>query len=124
LASIQIRGLKVFGHHGVYEQERQQGQSFLIDVKLELTQIPERDDLSETVNYAEVIEEIERVSKSKSFNLLESFAQAIGKQLLEKFGRLRAVDVRVRKQLRGADADLDWVAASVQVLREKDIRRE
>ncbi|MBI1729526.1 dihydroneopterin aldolase [Candidatus Acetothermia bacterium] len=124
MASIQIRSIEVYGHHGVFEQERQQGQFFKIDLKLKLREMPKRDELSETVDYAEVIEEVRILSEKKSYNLLECFAQAIGKQLLEKFDRLEMVDVRVRKRLRGAGADLDWVAVRVEVLREKDMRRE
>ena len=124
MARIYIRGLKVFGHHGAYEHERKQGQFFIVDLQLHLDKIPEQDELVNTVDYVEVIQVIESISKRETFNLIETFAQAIGKQLLDKFGTVDAVDVRVRKRLWRADADLDWVAASVKVLREKDIRRE
>ena len=36
MITVEIRGLRVFGHHGVYEEERAQGQDFLFDLELEV----------------------------------------------------------------------------------------
>ncbi|MGH3924340.1 MAG: dihydroneopterin aldolase, partial [Pseudonocardiaceae bacterium] len=33
---IEIKGLRVFGRHGVAERERREGQTFVVDVTLEL----------------------------------------------------------------------------------------
>ncbi len=33
---ITLTGLRVFGHHGVYDQERRDGQDFVIDFTLRL----------------------------------------------------------------------------------------
>ena len=38
-ARIEIRGLRVFAYHGVLEEERRDGQTFVLDVWLECTQI-------------------------------------------------------------------------------------
>jgi dihydroneopterin aldolase len=33
---VEVRGLRVFGRHGVHEEERERGQDFLFDVELEV----------------------------------------------------------------------------------------
>jgi len=49
---IEIRGLRVFAYHGVLDEERSQGQTFVIDVWLEPPPSPagETDDLADAVN--------------------------------------------------------------------------
>jgi len=34
--TVELHGLRVFGHHGVYDEERANGQDFLFDVELEV----------------------------------------------------------------------------------------
>jgi dihydroneopterin aldolase len=53
---IALRGLRVRGHHGVYEHERRDGQDFVVDVTvwLDLAPPPASDDLADTLNYGEL----------------------------------------------------------------------
>ena len=54
LDQIALRGLRVFGYHGVLDSERRDGQEFLIDAVLWLdtTAAAAADDLTLTVDYA------------------------------------------------------------------------
>lgn len=111
---ILIEHLELFGHHGVYEHERAQGQPFAIDAELEFD-FPQRDELAETVDYARVIERIRTVNTSNAFRLIETFAQVLARELLRDFPTVQRVRVRVRK-LRpplGASLTVDAVAAEV-----------
>ena len=51
---ITLRGLRVFGYHGVLDAERQDGQEFIVDAVLWLdtTAAAATDDLDLTANYA------------------------------------------------------------------------
>ena len=53
---IALRGLRVRGHHGVYEHERRDGQDFVVDVTvwLDLAPAAASDDLADTLNYGEL----------------------------------------------------------------------
>ncbi len=93
---ILIENLQLFGHHGVQEHERAQGQLFSVDVELELDP-PKEDNLSQTVDYTQVIERIYAVNDSQSFQLIETFAQAIAKAIVSDFLKVERVRVRVRK---------------------------
>jgi dihydroneopterin aldolase len=106
--------LQLVGHHGVGEEERERGQLFAVDAELEFD-FPHRDDLAETIDYVSVIERIREVNEAASFRLIETFAQAIAKEILKDFRQVRRVCVRVRK-LKPALAPgvaLDAVAAEV-----------
>ena len=49
---ISITGIHAFGFHGVYDHERENGQDFFVDVKLELSlaKASKSDALSDTVH--------------------------------------------------------------------------
>lgn len=113
-----IRGLALFGHHGVNAEERRRGQSFYIDAQLEIERPSKADELSETVDYTAVIETIRQLNSAHQFKLLESFARALAEGLIERFPKVRRAKVRVRKRLLWSGSDLDWVAAETICSRE------
>ena len=60
---IELAGLEYFGYHGCLPEERQQGQKFFVDVKLylDLKKAGNSDNLTATVNYAEVYEDFKKM---------------------------------------------------------------
>ncbi|OUM85288.1 MAG: dihydroneopterin aldolase [Bacillus thermozeamaize] len=95
---IVIQGMTFYGYHGVYEEERRLGQRFVVDVWLYLDLNPagQSDRLADTVNYAEVYDEVARVFHGPSRQLLESLAEETAARLLKRF-RIHKVTVRIMK---------------------------
>lgn len=113
---IAIEGLQLWGRHGVLEQERVHPQVFEVDVTLKLPKV-ETDDLSQTVDYGQVIEAIHRLNQAHHFQLIEAFAQAIAHRLLTQFERAEEAIVRVRKRPAfsvGVHLRCVWAQAHVQ----------
>jgi dihydroneopterin aldolase len=101
----------VFGRHGVLDEERRDGQTFVFDVELEI-QEPAQDSIAETVDYRVVAARIGEVSDSARFQLLETLAAAAADALIAEFEATR-VRVRVRKpRPRGIAAE--WSAATAE----------
>ena len=50
---LEIRGIEVYAHHGVFEHERRDGQVFVIDLALSVDTraAAHHDDLAQTVDY-------------------------------------------------------------------------
>jgi len=94
--TVEVRDLRVFGHHGVHEEERDRGQDFLFDVELEVGERGTSDRLEEAVDYVEVARVVQEVSDARQYALLEALASAVADDLGRRFApeRLR---VRVRK---------------------------
>ena len=109
--TIELVGLEVFGRHGVGEDERREGQSFLYDVWLEVGEAGSSDRIEDAVDYREVAACVREVSDSRSFHLLEALAAAVAEALLERFP-VPHVRVRVRKP--GVRLPVEFAAVSVE----------
>jgi dihydroneopterin aldolase len=94
--TVEVRDLRVFGRHGVHEEERERGQDFVFDVELEVGERGASDRLEDAVDYVEVTRVVKDVSDSQQFALLEALVSAVADELERRFSpdRLR---VRVRK---------------------------
>ena len=105
MITVEIRDLRVFGRHGVHDEERVRGQDFLFDVELEVGERGTGDRLQEAVDYVEVARVVQEVSDERQYALLEALATAVADELERRFSpeRLR---VRVRKpEVRPAGLD-------------------
>lgn len=98
LDEIVLTGLTVFGRHGVYEHEREDGQEFTIDLRLHLAleQAAASDDVTDTVHYGELAEKVAAVVAGEPVNLIETLAERIAAVGLED-RRVQAVTVTVHK---------------------------
>ncbi len=96
---IQIKGLKVFAHHGVYPQESAQGQDFYVDVCLETDTRPAglRDDLGQSVDYGELCIFIDRYMKKHTYKLLEAVTENLAREILLRYPRAVSAEISVSK---------------------------
>lgn len=108
---IEIRGLRAFGHHGVYEHERRDGQDFVVDVTLDcdLTSPERTDDLADTVDYGELAARLAGAVETARFDLLEALAGHLAALALAEPG-VEAATVRVAKPDVALDARVEEVA--------------
>ncbi|XP_031482192.1 dihydroneopterin aldolase 1-like [Nymphaea colorata] len=94
-----LRGLMFHGFHGVLEEEKKLGQKFLVDIDayLELQKAGDTDNLDDSVSYADIYNLAREVVEGPSFNLLESVATKIVKDIFASYRQISAVRVRVGK---------------------------
>jgi 7,8-dihydroneopterin aldolase/epimerase/oxygenase len=110
--TVEVRDLRVFGRHGVHDDERQRGQDFIFDVELEVGERGASDRLEDAADYVEVARTVREVSDARQYNLLEALASAVADELERRFSP-ESVRVRVRKpEVRPAGLD-GTVAATV-----------
>jgi dihydroneopterin aldolase len=95
---ISLTGLRGYGYHGVYEDERRDGQEFVVDVALELATAgaAASDDVADTVHYGELATALVALIEGEPVNLLERLAQRLADQCLSD-PRVTAVTVTVHK---------------------------
>jgi dihydroneopterin aldolase len=95
---ISIKGLRVFGRHGVEPAEREYGQDFLIDLecRLDLSEAARTDLIENTVDYAVLIEAVKRIVETETYFLLEALAKRLIDVILEK-PRVESVSLAISK---------------------------
>jgi len=98
LDRIELRGLSGRGRHGVLAHERALGQRFAADVTLHLDTraAAASDDLTRTVDYGAVAQEVVAVITGEPVDLVETLAQRIADVALGH-DRVQAVDVTIHK---------------------------
>jgi dihydroneopterin aldolase len=92
---IELRGLELYGYHGLHDHEREQGQRFLYDVELEVGERGADDRIENAVDYSRVAATVREVA-AEPRRLLEALAIAVVETLDDRF-RPEWVRVRVRK---------------------------
>ena len=109
---ISILNLKIAGNHGVYDFEKERPGTFEIDVEIS-TQLNigvDTDDIRKTVNYSDIYEYIVRLFSEKRYNLIETLANNISLEILNKFN-VNKCKVIIRKP----DAPINGVFDFVEV---------
>ena len=93
---LELRGLHVFGYHGVDEEEQRLGQLFLFDLEMEVGERGADDRLENAIDYTQVAMAVRELSNTRRFDLIEALATAVADELLRRF-RAERVVVRVEK---------------------------
>lgn len=112
---IEITGIRAFGRHGVYEHERRDGQEFVVDVRIFLSDSGRdggSDDVVDTVHYGEVAEEVVAIVGGEPVNLIETLAARIADAVLRR-EHVRIVRVTVHKPSAPIPVPFDDVRVTV-----------
>ena len=112
---LAIENLEVFAYHGVYEEEINLGQKFLVSAVLYFDAAPAAtaDDLTKSVNYADVCSEITEWMKTNRCRLIETVAQRLALKLLKEHGVVRSVDVTIKKPWAPIGLPLECVSITI-----------
>lgn len=95
---IELRGLRVRGHHGVLDHERRDGQDFVVDltVWMDASAAAASDDLADTLDYGALAQRAAAIVGGEPRNLLEVVAAQVADDVLTDM-RVQAVEVVLHK---------------------------
>ena len=112
--SIILNGMHVQCHLGITEEERVQAQEVIVDLRLsvDMGRAREVDHIDHTVNYSTVHQSILKLLGSRSWNLLETVAEAVADTLLQTFP-IQQLTVRVQKPSALIQKHVDWVGVEI-----------
>lgn len=113
---IQILGLECFGHHGVFDFERREGQKFIIDLVIgtDSRKAAETDDLQDTVDYGSLAMAVKTNVERDPVDLIETLAQRIADICLAD---IRALWVRVTVHKPGAPIEATFKDVTLTITR-------
>ncbi|MDR1120942.1 MAG: dihydroneopterin aldolase [Dysgonamonadaceae bacterium] len=113
-STIQLTGLEFYAFHGVTEQERTVGNTFLVDISIDadLSKSMDSDRLEDTINYAKVYTLTKKEMEIPS-NLLEHVAGRILHTLLNHFSAIEKTTVAIAKKNPPIEGQVDWAKVIV-----------
>ena len=96
---IFIKGLALHAYHGVMAYEAKVGQSFSIDLELEidLSAAARSDKVMDTVSYDQVVECAREAFSAQRYRLIETAAGVVADAVLAQFPRVSSVAVTIHK---------------------------
>jgi len=96
---IFIEGLSLHAYHGVMPHEAKVGQSFSIDLELEidLSAAARSDKVVDTVSYDKVVDCATKAFNAQRFRLIEAAAGRVADAVLATFPRVNSVKVTIHK---------------------------
>jgi dihydroneopterin aldolase len=111
---LALTGLECWGHHGVFEHERREGQRFVIDLTLGLdsSAAAASDDLADTVDYGGLALDVKAAVESDPVDLIETLAERISAVCLSD-DRVDWCRVTVHKPSAPIDATFTDVALTI-----------
>ncbi|MEK4948875.1 dihydroneopterin aldolase [Bacillus sp. FSL W8-1127] len=110
-----LNGMEFYAYHGVYPEENRLGQRFEVDAELRLSlkKAGETDDLTQSVNYAEVYTVCKEIMEKQTFRLVETAAETIARQILEKFPIVNECTIKVVKPNPPIPGHYNYVAVEI-----------
>lgn len=116
-ACIELRGLRARGRHGVFEQERIEGQEFVVDVCVfpvpnVFVTATHTDDINLAIDYSMIADRAIAHITGEPVNLIETLAQRIAEDLADS-ERIWHLCVTVHKPQAPLLIDFDDVSVTV-----------
>jgi dihydroneopterin aldolase len=93
-----VRGIATHGHHGVFDFERREGQTFVVDLVLgvDTRAAAASDKLADTVDYGTLVDAVKTAVEQDPVDLIETLAQRIADVCLGH-EQVETVEVTVHK---------------------------
>lgn len=120
LTRISVTNAEFYGYHGVREEERSLGGRYQVDIDVwcDTVKAVVSDDISDSVNYEELLYIANEVMTGEPCELIETLAHDIGSGVMDKFTQVRQATIRVRKLSVPIQAVFEYVETETTITRE------
>jgi dihydroneopterin aldolase len=118
---LSVWGIECYGHHGVFEHEKREGQTFVVDLTLGVDTAPAAatDDLRDTVDYGSLVASVKQAVEADPVDLIETLAQRLADVCLRDV-RVEWARITVHKPEAPIDATFGDVTLTVTRSRHPD----
>ena len=116
--TVEVTGLSLYTNHGVEQAEREVGQRLVFDLAFEVGECDATvtDRVEDTVDYADVCQQVALAAQERSYKTLERLCSAIADRMIERYDA-EQVTVRATKPEPPIPLPVDEV--SVEVWKER-----
>jgi dihydroneopterin aldolase/2-amino-4-hydroxy-6-hydroxymethyldihydropteridine diphosphokinase len=111
-----IKDLEIYAYHGVNIEEKNMGQRFIVSLELwiNLREAGQTDDLTKTVNYAELCHNIEKEFTKEKYDLIEKCAEELAQYVLLNYSSVKKVKILIKKPWAPIGKPLDYAAVEIE----------
>ena len=112
---IHIENLEIFANHGVFQEETNLGQKFLVSLVLyvDTRKAGKKDCLEESIHYGEVSHFITTYTKKHTCKLIEAAAEDLAEALLLHYPLLKGVTLELKKPWAPVGLPLETVSVKI-----------
>ncbi len=95
---LEIKGMKFHSYIGHYDEEKQIGNKFNVDIKLKIDckKAGQTDNLNNALDYVEVYKTIKKEMQKKC-NLVENVSERIKSSIFKKFKQVQSIYLKITK---------------------------
>ncbi len=113
---IIIKDLKIFAFHGVHDEEKSNGQQFILDIVvwLDLKKPGVTDNVNDTVSYSEIIRKVSDVFTAQKYDLIEKAAAVVMDAVFCEFPSVAECEILLKKPDAPIKADFSYVAVEIR----------
>ncbi len=113
---IRIENLEVYCHHGVLKEENVLGQKFLVSLCMYTDTGPagRSDDLSKSIDYAELAHFVDMRMKERDYKLIEAVAEHLAEDILLHFPQVERLRIELKKPWAPILLPLDTVGVVIE----------
>tara|TARA_B100000674_G_C37764514_1_gene879574 strand:+ start:465 stop:824 length:360 start_codon:yes stop_codon:yes gene_type:complete len=116
-SAIKLENLEFFGYHGIYDNEKVDGQVFVINIYISMKNDFSTDNIDSSIDYVKLYEFIKDSFNAKRFNLIESLAHKIINDLVSHFKIIDNINISIRKPSISIDGNKDFINVQLEYSR-------
>ena len=118
---IYLKDIEIFANHGVFKEEKNLGQKFILslELSLDIKEAATTCDLTKSVHYGELCHQVIQVFQEESLDLIESVVNKVANFILDNYSMVNGVKVLLKKPWAPIGRHLDY--AAVEINRERHI---
>ena len=105
-----LKNIKLFGYHGVYDNEKNNGQDFILNITAKIKKYNKEDKLESMTDYTVIMNKTVTVFNKKRYNLLETLINDIASEILSDMN-IKYVKISIEKP----NAPINYKFKSVEI---------
>ena len=107
---IYLKDIEIFANHGVFKEEKNLGQKFILslELSLDIKETAKTCDLTKSVHYGELCHKVIEVFQEESLDLIESVVNKVANFILDTYSMVNGVKVLLKKPWAPIGRHLDY----------------
>lgn len=112
---ISLVDLEIFAHHGVFDFEKENGQTFIVSCEclLDTHEAGTSDNLDASLDYGALAHRLTALFQEETFDLIEAAAEHCAGALLHEFSLIRSLTLTIKKPSAPVNLPLAYPAVTI-----------